>query len=98
MSSKANKQSANKELAQHFTTFASIRTPRVIVVIGWMLGLLVIGGAAATGSNEAEIRRVLAVLLEELPTGQAASICAKLTGVKRREAYDIAMEIKQSDN
>jgi hypothetical protein len=36
--------------------------------------------------------------LEELPAGQAASIAAKLVGVKKREAYEIALELKGTND
>ena len=49
-------------------------------------------------ASAAEIRRVLTVLLDELPAGQAASLAAKLVGVKKRAAYEMALEMKKSDN
>ncbi len=56
---------------------------------------LVIGGEMKPEvSGEPEVRHVLSVLLEELPAGQAASLAAKLTGVKKRVAYDIALQLK----
>ncbi|ROR29673.1 16S rRNA (cytidine(1402)-2'-O)-methyltransferase [Inmirania thermothiophila] len=55
--------------------------------------VLVIAGAAGEAREEAELRRVLAVLLEELPPAQAARLAARLTGRPRPEAYAIAQAL-----
>ena len=60
--------------------------------------LVVSGRPAPETASAAEIRRILQVLLEELPAGQAASIAAKLVGVKKREAYEIALELKGTND
>ena len=39
-------------------------------------------------------RKVLEVLLEELPLKQAASLAAKITGVTRNRLYDYGLELK----
>lgn len=61
---------------------------------------LVIEGAKAVYAefDEASLRKTLTVLLKELPPGKAASLAAQLTGVKRNEAYALALRIsKPSD-
>lgn len=44
-------------------------------------------------SNEIELHRCLAILLEELPLKQAAALAAKLCNVKKNQAYRAALEI-----
>jgi 16S rRNA (cytidine1402-2'-O)-methyltransferase len=61
---------------------------------------LVIEGAKTSNVefDEALLRKTLTVLLKELPTGKAASVAAQLTGVKRNDAYALALRIsKRSD-
>lgn len=54
---------------------------------------LVVHGAAAErlGVDRQHLERTVAMLLKELPPGKAASLAARLTGVKRSEAYAIAL-------
>lgn len=53
--------------------------------------VLVHGATQAPASNDVE--HVLAVLLQELPVKQAAALTAKLTGAKRNDVYNKALEI-----
>ena len=56
--------------------------------------VLVVEGAATGGAaGGPELGRVLRTLLEELPPSQAARLAAKLTGAKRRDAYDVARRL-----
>jgi 16S rRNA (cytidine1402-2'-O)-methyltransferase len=48
--------------------------------------------------GDAEARRVLALLLEELPVKQAAHLAAKLTGARKNALYSIALEMKQGED
>lgn len=45
--------------------------------------------------DEGETRRVLEILLEELPLKQAAHLAAKLTGGRKNALYDLALELKK---
>jgi len=57
--------------------------------------LVVAGCQAPVSGDEAELRRVLEVLLEELSPSQAASLAAAITGTRRNEAYRLANLLKQ---
>jgi len=56
--------------------------------------LVISGQRDNDAGNEDDVRAVLMVLLEELPASQAASLAAKITGRKKREVYDLAMQLK----
>ncbi|HNI08099.1 MAG TPA: 16S rRNA (cytidine(1402)-2'-O)-methyltransferase [Thiobacillaceae bacterium] len=45
--------------------------------------------------DDGEARRVLEILLEELPLKQAAHLAAKLTGGRKNALYDLALELKK---
>lgn len=45
-------------------------------------------------SKDIESRRILAVLLEDLPVKQAAQLAAKITGEKKNALYQIALEMQ----
>jgi 16S rRNA (cytidine1402-2'-O)-methyltransferase len=46
-------------------------------------------------SDEAEQARVLQILLQEVPLKQAASITASILGIKKNQAYDMALKLQQ---
>lgn len=56
--------------------------------------LLVSGATAANQTDEAESRRVLEVLLAELPVKQAVALATRLTGGRRNELYELALTLK----
>lgn len=45
--------------------------------------------------HDPEARRVLEILLEELPLKQAAQLAARLTGGRKNALYDLALSLKQ---
>jgi 16S rRNA (cytidine1402-2'-O)-methyltransferase len=45
--------------------------------------------------DDAEARRVLSALLEELPVKQAAQLAARLTGGRKNALYDLALQMKK---
>ncbi len=62
--------------------------------------VVVIAGAepATTGEgDEALLAQLLPALLEELPPSRAVKIAAKLTGVPRQRAYDLALKLGSGD-
>ncbi len=59
--------------------------------------VMVIAGAEASTSSDAELRSVLEVLLQECPVKQAASIAARLTGHGKNECYQLALSLRKDD-
>ncbi len=60
---------------------------------------LVVEGAApaeAAGADLTLMRRALELLVRELPPGKAAAIAAQLSGGRRSDAYDLAMQMRRS--
>lgn len=58
--------------------------------------LIIDAPAPATGNDDQEARRVLEILLEELPLKQAAHLAARLTGGRKNALYDLALTLKQA--
>jgi len=94
----------SRELTKLYETFYSGSLSEVVEALAADPGgnkgefTLVVGGdESSQAAGAEEVRRVLSILLEDLPAAQAAGLAAKLVGVKRREAYDLAMKIKNSD-
>ena len=64
--------------------------------------VLVLEAPAASGDDDArqatEARRVLELLLAELPVKQAAQLAARLTGARKNTLYQWALEMKQEES
>jgi len=58
--------------------------------------VIVSGNLQLETEDEAEARRVLEVLLEELPVKQAAALAAQIVGRRKNELYDLALTLKKS--
>ncbi|MEO1767498.1 16S rRNA (cytidine(1402)-2'-O)-methyltransferase [Thiobacter aerophilum] len=56
--------------------------------------VLIVSGAAAQVADEGEARRVLGILLQELPASQAARLAAQITGMTRKALYALALELQ----
>lgn len=56
--------------------------------------ILVEGAPPTTDENDAEAERILAILLEECPVKQAASLAAQITGKKKNALYERALQMK----
>lgn len=57
--------------------------------------VLLVAGAHAPGApSAAEARRVLGVLLAELPVKQAVALASRITGGRRNELYALALEMR----
>ena len=53
--------------------------------------IVVAGAPAAPAAGDAEVARVLQILLAELPTSQAAKLASRITGRPRKEIYEHAL-------
>ena len=58
--------------------------------------VIVSGAERVAGSHEGEARRVLEILLAELPVKQAVALATQLTGGRRNELYEMALAMKNS--
>ncbi len=56
--------------------------------------ILVQGAPPPAAAPEPEPRRLLTVLLEELPIKRAVAVAARLTDMKKNRLYDLALEIQ----
>jgi 16S rRNA (cytidine1402-2'-O)-methyltransferase len=59
--------------------------------------VLIVEGAAEIEGDIDEARRVLELLLAELPLKQAVALAARITGDNRSELYAMALEMKKRD-
>lgn len=57
--------------------------------------VLVEGVKQQLDSDDAEVNRILALLLKELPVKKAASMAASLLDVSKNKAYDMALKLQQ---
>lgn len=56
--------------------------------------LVVEGSTAAPSADRIDAKRVLRVLLDELPSGQAARLAAAITGAPRNDLYELALALR----
>ena len=74
------------ELRHRVAADADMRRGEIVIVVE--------GGGHVAGADEAELDRVLRLLLAELPAAQAARLAARLTGADRRELYARATRLR----
>ncbi|MDG4549676.1 MAG: 16S rRNA (cytidine(1402)-2'-O)-methyltransferase [Candidatus Contendobacter sp.] len=55
--------------------------------------LVIQGVPAATEADTPETRRLLAALLTELPTSRAVTVAAKITGLRKKPLYELALTL-----
>jgi 16S rRNA (cytidine1402-2'-O)-methyltransferase len=73
------------ELSQQAKSNADMNRGEIVIVVS--------GAAKQNEAIALDTEKVLRVLVEELPPAQAAKLAAKLTGAKRGELYDRAVEL-----
>jgi 16S rRNA (cytidine1402-2'-O)-methyltransferase len=56
--------------------------------------VLVVAGKPGEQADDAEARRLLAILLEDLPPARAAAMAARLTGRRRADLYALAEQLR----
>lgn len=57
--------------------------------------LLVSGVEQTSNTDDAEIERVMSILVAEMPSKQAAKVGAKLLNINKNAAYDVALSLKK---
>ena len=75
-----------EELAQRAHRDDNMQRGEIVIIVEGVTG-------TSDGAGRAELERVLAVLLAELPASQAAGLAAKLTGTSRNLAYQLALDL-----
>ncbi|HEC18928.1 MAG TPA: 16S rRNA (cytidine(1402)-2'-O)-methyltransferase [Gammaproteobacteria bacterium] len=85
-------------------TFETIKGAPAGELLAWVGGdpdqqkgemVLLVKGREATDSEEvsAEARRILKILLDELPLSQASALAAKITGSKKKPLYQLGLTL-----
>jgi 16S rRNA (cytidine1402-2'-O)-methyltransferase len=59
--------------------------------------LVIAGVSEQQSATTHELERIVTILLQSVSASQAASLAAEITGVKKREAYRLATELKERD-
>jgi len=89
-------------------TFETIHGDSLAGLLAWMTAddqqqrgefVVLVKGAQAVSDEglDAESRRILTVLMEELPLKQAAALAAKITSGKKNELYQYALQMRGSE-
>ena len=60
--------------------------------------VLILAGAEESGADEADIRRILEPLLEELPLKQASALAAKISGEPKNAVYKLALAMRDASD
>ncbi|MCL5975298.1 MAG: 16S rRNA (cytidine(1402)-2'-O)-methyltransferase [Gammaproteobacteria bacterium] len=91
-----------RELTKMFETIVTLPLAELVEVVindpnhqKGEIVLLIEGQSTVVDSDEAEQARVLQILLQEVPLKQAASITASILGIKKNQAYDMALKLQQ---
>lgn len=83
-------------------TFETIKQAPLLELLEWLEQdknqsrgeiVLVVHGAEASGPEDAEVERVLTILLKSLPVKEAATLAAEITGGKKNALYKQALYI-----
>jgi 16S rRNA (cytidine1402-2'-O)-methyltransferase len=89
-------------------TFETLHRCKLQEAVGWMQAdpnqqrgefVLLVDGAVPPPQNEVndEVRRVLQLLLDELPLKQAVKLAADITCAKKNALYQLALELKSNE-
>jgi 16S rRNA (cytidine1402-2'-O)-methyltransferase len=85
--------------------FEQIEVLRLSEAAGWLLEdddrrrgefVLLVEGAPAAAPGGDDSPRVLEILMRELPLSQAVALAAQITGAKKNDLYDRALELKKA--
>ena len=58
--------------------------------------VLIHGAAPAVAETSEDAARILRILIKELPVSQAAALAAEITGQKKNQLYELALQLKQT--
>jgi len=85
-------------------TFETVRRAPLAELLAWVEAdpmqqkgefvLIVAGAEEVADESEQQLQRSLELLLQELPLKKAAAVAAKLSGVGKNQAYQLALELK----
>ena len=95
-----------RELSKKFETVLTGSAAEVLELVredsnqsrGEFVVLIAGVGNKGVSDDEAEVLRVLSVLLPELPLKQAASLAAKICRVRKNDAYQLALSLKREND
>ena len=57
--------------------------------------VLIHGAAPAETETSEDAARILSILIKELSVSQAAALAAEITGQKKNQLYELALQLKQ---
>jgi 16S rRNA (cytidine1402-2'-O)-methyltransferase len=90
-----------RELSKQFET---VRHATLGELLAWVAAdpnqqrgeivVLVHGAVAAETETSEDAARILRILTKELPVSQAAALAAEITGLKKNQLYDLALQLK----
>ncbi len=89
-----------RELTKAFETFLAGSLEELCQIVGEDANqqrgeiVILVSGAPEVDVSESEQRRILALLMEELPLKQAAALAAKITGGQKNALYQLALALK----
>ena len=74
-----------------------MKTTLAIALAGATVAAVLVSGATPQPGLPAEARRILEVLLGELPLKQAVQLATQISGAGRNELYQLALQIKNPE-
>lgn len=91
-----------RELTKMFETIVTLPLNELVEVVKQdpnhqkgEIVLLVEGQTIVMNQDEVEQNRVLEILLQSLPVKQAATMAASILGIKKNQAYELALKLQQ---
>ncbi len=60
--------------------------------------VLLLESATTATPEDFQAQHVLSILLEELPVSSAASLAARITGIKKKKLYEMALQLKNGQS
>ena len=60
--------------------------------------VLLLESAATATPEDFQAQHILSILLEELPVSSAASLAARITGIKKKKLYEMALQLKNGQS